>query len=300
MDELGLIERLVDQLGTREGLAGIGDDTAVLRPDDGRVVGLDTMVEGRHFSRQWSTWSDVGWKLFASNASDLFATGAAPTAWLLSIALPAFAADVVDGLADGLLAARRALAPTASLVGGDTTSVTGPAVLSICMHGRLVGKRPLSRAGARVGERLWVNGSLGLAGAGLRSLQTGQRTAEACLQAHRRPNPRPMSEGEASRISAAIDVSDGLAIDLHRLADSSGVRLLVQSDQLPGRTLLREDEYELQWCGGDDYVVVATAVDRPGPAWFPIGEVIEGRGVLGVGASGGSREIAAVGYVHRT
>lgn len=306
-DELAFIDRVQAVLGRREGVEGIGDDAAQLRTADGALVALDTMVEGVHFRRDWSSWFDIGWKLFATNASDLFAMGATPTAWLLSAALAGVSRADADALIAGLSSARDALAPDAELVGGDTTRGPGSSVLSICMHGRCTGP-PIQRAGAQHGDHVYVRGVLGWAAAGLRQLARGE-TSGPFVDAHRRPCPMPIGAEDASRLTAAMDVSDGLALDAARLAQASNV-VLVFDAPLPGEEALMaafsaDEVVEMQWHGGDDYALLATSAVALGPPWFRVGgvrattEMAGGAGVLRLDSSGRRASVAPRGYAHR-
>lgn len=306
-DEHGFIERLRDVLGGREGVEGIGDDAVKLRGSDGELVALDTMVEGVHFRTDWSSWFDIGWKLFATNASDLFVMGATPTAWLLSAAMSGCSKADADAFISGLAAARDALAPSSSLVGGDTARGPGASVFSICMHGRCDGPL-LCRSGANVGDQVFVRGELGAAAAGLALLEAGER-AGSLVDAHRRPSPAPIAHADAERITAALDVSDGLALDAARLATASDVALVFDAP-LPGAARLCERfpadaAAELQWHGGDDYAVLATAQKPLGAPWVRVGTVVAqepealASRVFRCDAAGGRIPVPARGYAHR-
>jgi thiamine-monophosphate kinase len=305
-DELGFIERLRDILGGRDGIEGIGDDAAKLRGSDGDLVALDTMVEGVHFRTDWSSWFDIGWKLFATNASDLFVMGATPTAWLLSAAMSGCSRADADAFISGLAAAREALAPASSLIGGDTARGPGASVFSICMHGRCDG-RLLCRSGAKVGDHLFVRGDLGVAAAGLALLEAGERVG-SLVDAHRRPSPSAIASEDAERITAALDVSDGLALDAARLATASDVALVFDAP-LPGAARLRERfptdvAAQLQWHGGDDYAVLATAQQPLGGSWVRVGTVVAhepeafASRVFRCDATGGRIPVPARGYAH--
>ncbi len=276
LGELGLIEALRQRAGSaREtGLVGIGDDAAVLRPSRAAdwVSSVDALIEDVHF--RWST-SDprsLGCKALEVNLSDLAAMGARPRGFLLSWALPADApADAVDGVVSGLLAvARKASCP---LLGGDT--VAGPCwMLSITVFGEVPRGRALLRSGARVGDRILVTGSLGGAALGLAWLEgkrsravRGGRELERELRPfvgrQLRPKAR-LAEGvclaETGFVTAAMDLSDGLALDLQRLAEASGVGARVLLDRIPlmrglrrGCSALSLDAEGLALAGGEDY-----------------------------------------------
>jgi thiamine-monophosphate kinase len=157
LDEHAVIERLTRRLSIgRSGLWSVGDDGARLAAED-RLVVTDAMVQGRHFDLRWSSWSDVGFKLLARNVSDIFAMGGRPTAMLLTLALPSdLSAAALDAFAEGLEAASACWCNPV-LIGGDTTSVEGPAVLTLTLFGK-PGPRLLARSGGRAGDRLWVDG----------------------------------------------------------------------------------------------------------------------------------------------
>lgn len=305
LGELEAIALLGDRLGDRSGVAGIGDDGALLDATDGRVIACDTMVEGVHWRPEWSTSFDVGWKLVASNVSDIYAMGAAPTACVLAMTMGPTGFDV-GGFVDGFTAARDRMAPGLALVGGDTTR--GPAsVLSLTVVGRAAGPA-VTRAGARPGQTLWCDGPLGHAAAGLALLGRGEPDAEPSLvAAHRRPtfDVPDVSRWAGADATAAIDVSDGLGLDAWRLARASGVGLELRAP-LPGRDGLKAvaarlgvDPMDWQLAGGDDYVRIVAAARRPGPGFADIGAVLDGPPALTlVCPDGTSRTLDPTGYRH--
>lgn len=229
-----------------------GDDVAVLA--DGTAVGTDLMVEGVHWDAR-STAEDVGWKLVAVNASDLGATGARPAWATLDLALPRpVDAGWVSGFARGLHAALRTWG--VRLVGGDTTRSPGPCFAGLTMGGPVA--RPVTRAGARPGDTLWVTGTLGDAAHGFHHAGTG-------LSWLRRPHP-PVAFGvalaEAGLATAMLDLSDGLARDLGRLCAASGCGARVDAGALPAtpEVAAASDRLALQTAFGDDYqLLFATA-----------------------------------------
>jgi thiamine-monophosphate kinase len=207
---------------------GAGD----LRDDAARlgdlVITTDTLVEGVHFLPE-DPPQDVAWKLLAVNLSDLAAKAAAPEGVLLNY--PLSGGDWDAAFLAGLDAALRALGTL--LLGGDTVSLPAgaPRVLSLTAIGRTAA--PPARSGARAGEALYVTGTIGDAGAGLR-IARGEVGPEALLAAYRRPQPR-LAEGRAlgGIASAMMDVSDGLLIDAARLAAASGLGVEIALDAVP-------------------------------------------------------------------
>lgn len=326
LSEEAFIARLASQVdaagGGREGVESIGDDGAQLRVSDGRVIATDTMVEQVHFFAD-ACPSDVAFKLLATNISDLHAMGALPRAWTLSVAAPALDAAWTDALIRGFVEARAALAPDLALVGGDTTRSPGPVVLSATLVGACARRRggrlqPLERGGARAGTRVWVRGALGWAAGGLelyRRDAAGQPAlplppdvsafAERARAAHRRPLP-PSAEPRAwSQLDAGLDVSDGLAKDLGRLARASGVGIELDAAAIADAELealgaaLGVDAQRWALHGGDDYALVGAAPAQPGPEWRAIGRVTRAEATLTLSHPDGSREaLRDAGFEH--
>ena len=249
-----------------------GDDAAVLL--DKTALTVDTLVEGVHWDDRLSP-SDVGFKAVAVSVSDLAAMCARPQWMLVSLSLPR-TGDIhswVGAFASGMAEAGAKYGVT--LVGGDTTRSPGPRVVSVTMGGRCAGP-PLRRDGANVGDKIWVTGTLGLAGAGYQLASP----PEAALAALRRPSP-PLAFAleHAKRLTAGMDLSDGLAVDLPRLCRASGVGARVWPSLLPLHPQLSwlDDPVDLQVGAGEDYQLLITAdpaVDLTGQA-TAIGEITE-------------------------
>ncbi|HMT63737.1 MAG TPA: thiamine-phosphate kinase, partial [Ottowia sp.] len=207
---------------------GIGDDCALLQPAPGMqlAVSTDMLVQGRHFFADVDP-AALGHKALAVNLSDLAACGAEPLACTLALALPPERArdDAwLAALAGGLFALADAHA--CSLVGGDTTA--GPLNLCVTVFGQVPAGQALRRDGARVGDDVWVSGTLGDARLALGALR-GEWTLPperlaAARQRLERPSPR-LALGMALRGSAtsAADLSDGLAGDLGHILRASAV-----------------------------------------------------------------------------
>jgi thiamine-monophosphate kinase len=199
----------------------------------------------------------VGWKALMGALSDLAAMGAAPLAALVALCVPGGSGE--GALALGVMAGVAEASATAGcpVVGGDV-SEAGELMVAVTVLGTVDkgGPPPVGRSGARPGDVVLLTGACGGSAAGLRELRAAREVA-AAVDAYRRPVAR-LREGELARLGgvhAMIDVSDGLALDLHRLADASGVGFELDSVPIaPGATI---DE---ALAGGEDYELVL-AVD---------------------------------------
>lgn len=210
-------------LATHPAARGLADDAAVLEIG-GRTLVLthDMLVEGVHY-RPGDPPGDVAWKLVAVNLSDLASKGARPLGVLLGYSLGEDAWD--SGFVRGLGTALRAFG--IPLLGGDTVRGAGARTLALTAIGEVDGPVP-SRAGGRAGDHLWVSGTIGDSGAGLRGL------SQVLIERYRNPRPR-LEAGErlAPLVGAMMDVSDGLLIDASRLAAASGVAIGVDLASVP-------------------------------------------------------------------
>lgn len=283
-----ILRSILERLGESNALVGPGDDAAVIAAADGRVVAtVDTLVHGPDFRLAWSSAYDLGYKAAAVNLADVAAMGATPTALLVALAMPdATRLSFVTGLADGLRAACRELAPGCRVEGGDLT-VSDTLTIAVTALGALAGRAPVLRSGARAGDVVAVAGDLGRAGRGLRVLF--DRFTDAAhapvpvdesvltqaerddLAAQLRPAP-PVALGPIAAdagATAMMDVSDGLLLDASRLAEASGVSVAIDSAALG-------DDPHSALTGGEDHALLAAfPSDRALPAGFrPIGEVV--------------------------
>jgi len=267
-------------------LCGIGDDCAVLEAGAaGRVLLLttDLLTEGVHFEQHTCPAHLLGRKALAANLSDIAAMGGEPTFFTVSLAAPPDTpVDWVDALYRGLL--ERAAASGAALVGGDTSASRGPITVSLALLGECPAEECLYRRGARPGDGVFVTGWPGESAAGLALLEAaaaGGRPAAGPADAdlahlrsrHLDPDPR-LDAGRrlaAGKLATAlIDVSDGLAADLGRLAEASGVGACLEGGRVPlsgalrrGAEALGRDPLRLALTGGEDYELLFTA---PGDA----------------------------------
>ena len=165
MAEFDLIESIRARAAGRDDIVlGIGDDAALLRVPAGHelAVTADTLNAGVHFPAATAA-ADIGWKALAANLSDLAAMGARPAWCTLSLSLPQADAGWVDGFLDGFLGL--ATAHGIALAGGDTTR--GPLSIAVTAMGHVEAGAALRRDRARIGDDVWVTGTLGDAAAAL-------------------------------------------------------------------------------------------------------------------------------------
>jgi len=277
VDESAVIAIIAAGDGRRpDVLVGVGDDAAVLAGDPPLVLAHDMLVEDVHF--RWSTHApeDLGHAALAVNLSDLAAMGAEPVAALVGLAAPADALD--PARVTGIYAGMRGLGDAwgCAVVGGDT-STAAQTVIGVTAVGRMpAGVAAVTRAGGRPGDVLCVTGGLGASAAGRALLARGgaRDAAEAALvTAHRRPTPRVAAGGTlaAHGAHAMMDVSDGLALDLDRLARACGLTAVLDLERVPvapgvAAVAAAEGADPAEWAatGGEDFeLLVALA---PGEA----------------------------------
>ena len=272
VSEFELIAHIKEVFETPEGVTlGVGDDCAVLDPGRFDLVTTDTMVEGVHFERGWSSPEDIGWKALATNLSDIAAMGGGPGVFFLNLCIPEDEeVEMIKEILQGMRLAASELVPSSfqvSVGGGDITRTPGPLVISITLLGEASPAGPLTRKGAVPGDRVIVLGFLGCAAAGL-ALLAGELDADPddypeLLRAHRRPAPRihvGAMLGLHGIPSSMIDISDGLAQDLGHILAASGVGAAIETHSLPRHPELLAlseacgaDLLPLMLAGGDDY-----------------------------------------------
>jgi thiamine-monophosphate kinase len=245
-------------------LFGLRDDAGVISTNGGEslVVSVDSVIEGVHFDLSFCAPSDVGWKALMQALSDLAAMGADPLGALIALGVPGDraaagagavgGAQLALGVTDGV--AEASAASGCPIVGGDVSSA-GELVVAVTVLGTVPqGASPVSRSGAQPGDAVLVTGPCGGSAAGLRELRAGAPSADA-RRSYRRPVAR-LAQGSVARDNRAhamIDVSDGLALDLHRLADASGVGF--ELDDVPVAAGATFDE---ALGGGEDYELLLT------------------------------------------
>lgn len=306
MDEFDIIAKFFAPLAG-EGAFGLTDDVARLpqRPGHELVVTTDAVVEGVDFFG-FDPPDSIARKALRVNLSDLAAKGAEPVHYLLNLSLPhTVTPDWLAGFADGLAQDQKLYGVT--LLGGDTGATDGPLSVSITAFGFVSEGKMIRRSGARVGDHVYVTGTVGDSGGGLaifrretHSLPDADR--DALIARYRVPEP-PVSFATVLRdiAHASVDVSDGLIADLGHIASASRVRITVDGALVPLSAPLRalwgESALQRAVTAGDDYQVAFTASPGLSGPFTRIGQVVEGQGVsLGVG--GQEIAISRSGYRH--
>ncbi len=295
---------------------GVGDDCALLAPTPGMQLAVtsDMLLEGRHFMKQDSP-AGLGHKSLAVNLSDLAAMGATPRWATLSIALPAADDAWLAAFARGFF--RVAEQFGIELVGGDTTR--GPLTFSITAIGELPPGQALRRDGARVGDDVWVSGTIGSAALALAyrrgRLFMEQIDAARVLPALYLPTPRvPLGIALRGIASAAIDISDGFAADLGHILERSQVGAVIEFPTLPlppvAQAYLHEPvARDCVLAGGDDYELcftapaaqrdaVLAAAARAGTAVTRVGRIVHEAGLAIVDADGHRIPLDRTGHDH--
>jgi thiamine-monophosphate kinase len=299
--EDSLIARYFRPLATDPGAFDLDDDAAILKAlGEDIVVTTDAIVEGVHFLPN-DPPGTIAQKALRVNLSDLAAKGATPAGFVLTLALRAADDAWLAPFARGLGAdSSRFECP---LLGGDTVSTPGPAMISITAFGRVAPGKMVRRSGARPGDRVVVSGTIGDAALGLDILGAGRVAAvlagdtaarEMLVGRYRVPQPRnALVQALRDHAHAAMDVSDGLAGDLAKLCAASGVSAVIDTPGIPlsaaAAAALAAGAVGIEdlVSGGDDYEILcaipedaieafAQAADTAGVAVNSIGTVIAG------------------------
>ncbi len=314
---------IIDRYFSTQGLnrldvsLGIGDDCALLLPPSGKemVVTIDTLVADIHF---FSTTEprNIGYKALAVNLSDLAAMGATPAWFTLALTLPSISEEWLERFSSGLFDLANLYG--IQLVGGDTTHGS-TIIITVQAHGFVPMGQALRRDSAKLGDVIYVTGTLGDAGLGL-SAAYGRIVVptEHCLYIEKRlerPEPRIAQGLDLLGVaSAAIDLSDGLAQDLNHIIKRSRVGAFLDVDLLPLSPALtdsmdRDTALITALTSGDDYELCFTAplegivkIEDMADTWnchcTRIGTITSGSGLKLVRADGSTFHLEHLGYDH--
>lgn len=278
-------------------MIGIGEDCAFIPQGDAMLaLSTDSLVEDVHFRRRWITARQLGAKSLLVNLSDLASCGAQPLAALVSLSLPkALGEDWAHEFAQGLKEISDKY--SVPIIGGDTTQAD-KVFVNLTVLGKCAASQIKSRSAAIKGDILFTTGALGDSLAGLQILEKELERMATLIDAHLAPKPQ-LDEGfwlsQRSEVHALMDLSDGIMIDLPRLAKASRLGFQVRFEDLPLSTELKtyaldtkQFAPEMALVGGEDYCLLGSAARenfsalaqdyylRFGRPLFKIGEVAEG------------------------
>jgi thiamine-monophosphate kinase len=283
--EFNFIKRIRDQAAKRKSpdlVFGIGDDAAILREREGRetLVTVDLLVEDIDFKLEYAPPRLLGHKALAVSLSDIAAMGGEPAFSLLTLGIPKrFQNSNSESriFFEEFFAGYFALAEkhSVSLIGGDISSTPDRLTIDSIVIGHCGAGQAVRRCGAKVGDAIYLTGAVGASAAGLKLLLNGARInenenspAQSALDAHLKPEP-PVAFGrriaERGLAHSMIDVSDGLAQDLLRICEESGVSAIVDFDSVPLANevslISKEPEaaFEFAVQGGEDFELLLTA-----------------------------------------
>lgn len=278
MTETELITRLTREIPRRKGdlREGVGDDCSVIRSGKRDIlISCDSLVEDIHFRKKWGSWETWGHKAAAAALSDIAAMGGKPRFAWVHLGIPKkMRSTEVQKFYGGF---SRLLKRHGTLIaGGNVSSSTKGFQATTTVWGEAPAGRAMLRKNAKPGEKVYVSGPLGLAPfkpapqipMGLRLLQKGCR--------------------------CCIDVSDGLLQDLHHIATSSRVRIVLQAEKIPHKGGLKKAVTR-----GEDYILAFTGKLPESSRYFPVGEVREGKpGVQVLDKKGGLLSFSKRGFEH--
>ncbi|MGB7328788.1 MAG: thiamine-phosphate kinase [Rubripirellula sp.] len=279
---------------------GIGDDAAVIEPVVGQQIACtDQIIDGVDFLSETHSLGDVGYKAMAINLSDVAAMGAVPTSALVTLALPRknatrIAGDVYEGIFQA------ATEFDVAIAGGDISTYDGPLAISVTLLGHVPAGGAWLRSGAGVDEAILVTGAVGGSIAGR----------------HLRPVPRVKLAAQLRKlvtVTSAIDISDGLSLDLDRLLAKSDVGTELRIETIP----IHDDAIELSktsgrtpfqhaWSDGEDFELILTMsqsdadkvlAEDLGVAITQIGKTTSRTGLWKL-ENGRHERLSPQGYVH--
>jgi thiamine-monophosphate kinase len=262
----------INDIKSRHNLSKVGDDCAVLPKNDKTdlLITSDMLVEGVDFRLEWSTPEEIGHKALAISLSDIAAMGGTPIHAMLSIA-------IVENLwksefLDRLYAGWHALGSKfgVELIGGDVSKTSGPLTIDSTVLGEVSTDRSVLRSGARVGDGIFVTGTLGGAAGGLKLLfdqvEIVSAEAKVLVKTHLEPSPQVRIANTLQQYALAasmIDLSDGLSSDLMHVCRASGVGAEIDAERLPIEPALAsffspEECLDMALNGGEDLQLLFT------------------------------------------
>ncbi len=303
MNEFEIIEKILSPL-TRKAKEALDlkDDAAIITPKSGYdlVITKDAIIENVHFLPNTEPGL-IAKKLLRVNLSDIAAMGAKPRFALIAAILNN-SCDIkwLTSFAGGLKEDLDKYG--VSIIGGDTTKHDGAISFSMTLIGEVPSGRAIKRSGAKIGDTIFVTGTIGDSALGLK----GERENWGIEELKRRyllPEPR-VEIGLKLKANAAIDISDGLIADLNHLCECSGVGAVIYTDKIPlsdsARELLNQDSslLEVILTGGDDYELLFTSKEETFPYATPIGKIKKEGGIDIFDKKGEKITLSRYGYTH--
>lgn len=284
LGEFGLIERLAKKNITinPSTVKSIGDDAAVIDNGDKlTVISTDLLIEGIHFDLMYTPLKHLGYKAITVNVSDIYAMNAQPKQVTVSIALSnRFSVEAVEEIYEGIYAACKHY--EVDLVGGDTTSSPRGLVISVTAIGQGERDKLVYRNGAKVGDLVCISGDLGAAYLGLQILEREKQLyldnpmlqpdleqqtylVGKILKPEARKDIIEMFAQNGIVPTAMMDISDGLASELHHICKQSGVGAYIEESGVsihPDAQMMainfKLDPITCALSGGEDYELLFT------------------------------------------
>jgi len=331
--EDALVAGIAARFGSRHPrlIKGIGDDTCVVRLSAGKALlaTTDILIENTHFKRSYTPPFLLGRKSLSISLSDIAAMGGAPLFYLVSVALPPgidkkFVDEIYRGLAE---AARES---GAILAGGNTARTEDGMVIETTVFGEAAEDEVLYRSTARPGDIVFVTGTLGSSALGLKVLSNHgpdairRKLYRDSITRHLDPTPR-LKAGRAlaasGLVTAMMDISDGVGLDLKRLCEASGKAAVIHLSALPitdelseyGERTGKSSRLDFALTGGEDYELLFTAPEdnmkrfsalskKLSLPFTPIGRIIPkkkaGRTITVIDEDGRPLKLKRLGFEH--
>jgi thiamine-monophosphate kinase len=316
MNEFSLIDTYFKPIETcrKDVIFGIGDDAACLQIPAAQqlLVSCDTLVAGVHFFTSWPAY-DIAWKAVMVNVSDIAAMGGVPVWVTLALTMPELDRVWLEDFSTGLKNALKLY--NIALIGGDTTR--GPLSMTLTIHGLTPRGKAIRRNGAIPGDLIYLSGEIGgaaLAVEHLTSQNIEGNDQKAIMNKLLHPIPRlDLTQDLRAFATSAIDISDGLGVDLNHICEASGVGAMLIEAQVPIHPLVEKYKgaaaFDFAASGGDDYELCFTIspdneklllqnVFEKGIKIYRIGSIEKEKGIRLKERNGKIKAIDVKGYKH--
>ncbi|MBI5181568.1 MAG: thiamine-phosphate kinase [Nitrospirae bacterium] len=320
LGEIGFLKKIEAslRLSDKSVLIGIGDDAAAVRVSKGKMLlaTTDLLTEGIHFDLRYTSFFQLGAKALLVNISDIAAMGGIPKYALIAIAVPDnIKVEELNELYRGIN--KTASSYNVSIIGGDTSGSKNGLTINITLLGEAKQGNIVRRGGAKIGDKIFVTGTLGDSSAGLELLKKGKRIG-FLINRHLRPIPRLKEAcfiAQNRLATSMIDISDGLSTDLNHICRMSRVGAVIYEEKIPVSAGLRNiclKKHPLHYAlsGGEDYELLFTvneknvikiysAISKNKISATMVGEITElKKGMLILDSKGQKRPLLPTGFNH--